>query len=159
MIRKSTNLLLTRSFSGCLSSLFRKPSLALLQVIQIIIDTGYLEEATVYLEEFVSNITGFVVHQLSSFSDYWTSKSACFPRANIQSFSHWVLKIENTKLLLLCENMFIYNLNVKTCMWYLKSGIIIIHLPIFEEFNDQSLTSVSSSTFLSGSHHYMPYMG
>ncbi|KAJ9592812.1 hypothetical protein L9F63_015503 [Diploptera punctata] len=58
MIRKSTNLLLTRSFSGCLSSLFRKPSLALLQVIQIIIDTGYLEEATVYLEEFVSNITG-----------------------------------------------------------------------------------------------------
>ncbi|XP_067003140.1 exocyst complex component 6B isoform X3 [Anabrus simplex] len=58
MIKKSTNLLLTRSFSGCLSSLFRKPSLALLQVIQIIIDMGYLEEATVYLEEFVSNITG-----------------------------------------------------------------------------------------------------
>ncbi|PNF21996.1 Exocyst complex component 6B [Cryptotermes secundus] len=58
MVRKSTNLLLTRSFSGCLSSLFRKPSLALLQVIQIIIDTGYLENATVYLEEFVSNITG-----------------------------------------------------------------------------------------------------
>ena len=63
MIRKSTNLLLTRSFSGCLSSLFRKPSIALLQVIQIIIDTGYLEEATVYLEEFVSNITGYVFHQ------------------------------------------------------------------------------------------------
>jgi hypothetical protein len=60
MVRKSTNLLLTRSFSGCLSSLFRKPSLALLQVIQIIIDTGYLENATVYLEEFVSNITGYV---------------------------------------------------------------------------------------------------
>ncbi|KAK7872474.1 hypothetical protein R5R35_014267 [Gryllus longicercus] len=58
MIRKSTNLLLTRSFSGCLSSLFRKPSIALLQVIQIIIDTGYLEDATVFLEEFVSNITG-----------------------------------------------------------------------------------------------------
>lgn len=56
-IQKSTNLLLTRTFSGCLSSTFRKPSLALLQVIQILIDTGYLEEATVYLEEFVSNIT------------------------------------------------------------------------------------------------------
>ncbi|XP_071448504.1 exocyst complex component 6B isoform X1 [Hetaerina americana] len=56
-IRRSTNLLLTRTFSGCLSSTFRKPSLALLQVIQILIDTGYLEEATVYLEEFVSNIT------------------------------------------------------------------------------------------------------
>ncbi|KAF7992348.1 hypothetical protein HCN44_001673 [Aphidius gifuensis] len=58
MITKSTNLLLTRTFSGCLSSLFRKPSLALLQVVQIIIDTGYLEKSTKYLEEFVSNITG-----------------------------------------------------------------------------------------------------
>ncbi|CAH1390512.1 unnamed protein product [Nezara viridula] len=58
MIRKSTNLLLTRTFTGCLSSVFRKPSLGLTQVIQIIVDTRYLEEATVYLEEFVSNITG-----------------------------------------------------------------------------------------------------
>lgn len=58
MITKSTNLLLTRTFSGCLSSLFRKPSLALLQVVQIIINTGYLEDSTKYLEEFVSNITG-----------------------------------------------------------------------------------------------------
>ncbi|KAJ8874389.1 hypothetical protein PR048_025238 [Dryococelus australis] len=58
MIRKSTNLLLTRSFSGCLSSVFRKPSLALMQVIQIIIDTGYLEDASGFLDEFVTNITG-----------------------------------------------------------------------------------------------------
>ncbi|XP_059475480.1 exocyst complex component 6 isoform X2 [Neocloeon triangulifer] len=58
MIRKSTNLLLTRTFSGCLSSSFRKPSLGLLQMVQIILDTGYLEQATVYLEEFVANITG-----------------------------------------------------------------------------------------------------
>lgn len=58
MIRKSTNLLLTRTFTGCLSSVFRKPGLGLMQVIQIIIDTRYLEDATVYLEEFVSNITG-----------------------------------------------------------------------------------------------------
>ncbi|XP_043480263.1 exocyst complex component 6B isoform X2 [Leptopilina heterotoma] len=58
MICKSTNLLLTRTFSGCLSSLFRKPSLALLQVVQIIINTGWLEGSTKYLEEFLSNITG-----------------------------------------------------------------------------------------------------
>ncbi|KAJ8674775.1 hypothetical protein QAD02_010561 [Eretmocerus hayati] len=58
MICKSTNLLLTRTFSGCLSSLFRKPSLALLQVVQIIINTGYLEKSTKYLEDFVTNITG-----------------------------------------------------------------------------------------------------
>ncbi|XP_029664573.1 exocyst complex component 6B [Formica exsecta] len=62
MICKSTNLLLTRTFSGCLSSLFRKPSLALLQVVQIIINTGYLEKSTKYLEEFVTNITG-TLHQ------------------------------------------------------------------------------------------------
>ncbi|XP_033224455.1 exocyst complex component 6B isoform X3 [Belonocnema kinseyi] len=58
MVCKSTNLLLTRTFSGCLSSLFRKPSLALLQVVQIIINTGWLESSTKYLEEFLSNITG-----------------------------------------------------------------------------------------------------
>ncbi|XP_066598012.1 exocyst complex component 6 isoform X2 [Prorops nasuta] len=58
MICKSTNLLLTRTFSGCLSSLFNKPSLALLQVVQIIINTGYLEQSTEYLGEFLSNITG-----------------------------------------------------------------------------------------------------
>ncbi|XP_029171196.1 exocyst complex component 6B isoform X2 [Nylanderia fulva] len=62
MICKTTNLLLTRTFSGCLSSLFHKPSLALLQVVQIIINTGYLEKSTKYLEEFVSNITG-TLHQ------------------------------------------------------------------------------------------------
>ncbi|KAI5706490.1 hypothetical protein M8J76_006185 [Diaphorina citri] len=67
MMRKSTNLLLTRTFSGCLSSLFHKPSLALNQIIQIIIDTRYLEDATVYLEQFVSNITGSMVEgQLGS---------------------------------------------------------------------------------------------
>ena len=32
MIRKSTNLLLTRTLSGCLSSLIKKPNLSLLQV-------------------------------------------------------------------------------------------------------------------------------
>lgn len=59
MICKSTNLLLTRTFSGCLSSYFRKPSLSLNQIVQIIIDTEYLENSTKYLEEFLSNITGY----------------------------------------------------------------------------------------------------
>jgi hypothetical protein len=63
MIRKSTHLLLTRSLSSFLSSFYHKRSITLLQVIQIIIDTGSLEEARVNLEEFVSNITRYVVHQ------------------------------------------------------------------------------------------------
>lgn len=59
MIRKSMNLLLTRSFSGCLSSTFRSPHVNLQEIIQIIIDTGFLENATVYLDQFISNITGY----------------------------------------------------------------------------------------------------
>lgn len=59
MIRKSMNLLLTRTLSGCLSTTFRSPHVNMQEIIQIIVDTGYLEEATAYLEEFISNITGF----------------------------------------------------------------------------------------------------
>ncbi|KAF2884289.1 hypothetical protein ILUMI_21881 [Ignelater luminosus] len=66
MIRKSMNLLLTRSFSGCLSSTFRSPHVNLQEIIQIIVDTGYLEEATVYLDQFVSNITGEETHSVTT---------------------------------------------------------------------------------------------
>jgi len=58
MVRKAANLLLTRSFSGCLSTVFRNPSLALQQVIQIIIDTQYLEKAGPFLDDFVCKVTG-----------------------------------------------------------------------------------------------------
>lgn len=58
MVRKAANLLLTRSFSGCLSAVFRNPSLALMQVIQIIIDTQYLEKAGPFLDNFVCRMTG-----------------------------------------------------------------------------------------------------
>ncbi|RWS29237.1 Exocyst complex component 6B-like protein [Leptotrombidium deliense] len=54
MVRKSTNVLLTRTLAGCLSSLIKKPNLGLLQLIQITINTNYLEDASVYLEEFIS---------------------------------------------------------------------------------------------------------
>lgn len=66
MIRKSMNLLLTRSFSGCLSSTFRSPHVNLQEIIQIIVDTGYLEEATDYLDQFVSNITGEETHGVTT---------------------------------------------------------------------------------------------
>lgn len=60
MVRKASNLLLTRSFSGCLSAVFRHPRLALTQVIQIIIDTQYLEKAGPFLDDFVCKVTGTV---------------------------------------------------------------------------------------------------
>ncbi|XP_071168991.1 exocyst complex component 6B-like isoform X6 [Mytilus edulis] len=58
MIRKSTNLLLTRTLGSCLSSLIKKPSLTLLQLIQISINMNYLEKSCLYLEEYISSITG-----------------------------------------------------------------------------------------------------
>lgn len=57
-VRKATNILLTRTLSGCLSSLIRKPNLSLLQLIQIDINTYHLEETNIHLEKFISEITG-----------------------------------------------------------------------------------------------------
>jgi len=57
-VRRSTNLLLTRTLSGCLSSLIRKPNLSLLQLIQIVINTVHLEETNIFLENFISELTG-----------------------------------------------------------------------------------------------------
>ncbi|XP_022662836.1 exocyst complex component 6-like isoform X3 [Varroa jacobsoni] len=56
MVRKSTNLLLTRTLSGCLTALIEKPSLGLLQLIQITINTNYLEETSFFLEEHIQSI-------------------------------------------------------------------------------------------------------
>ena len=57
-VRKSTNILLTRTLSGCLSSLIRKDNLSLIQLIQIDINTYHLEETNVHLEKYISAITG-----------------------------------------------------------------------------------------------------
>ena len=57
-LRRYTNLLLTRTLSGCLSTLIRRPSLSLLQLIQISINTNYLEESNAGLEEFIAQLTG-----------------------------------------------------------------------------------------------------
>ena len=57
-VRKSTNILLTRTLSGCLSSLIRRDNLSLLQLIQIDINTYHLEETNVHLETYISDITG-----------------------------------------------------------------------------------------------------
>lgn len=53
MVRKSTNTLLTRTLGTCLSNQIKKPGLGLLQLIQITINTNYLEEACVQLDDFI----------------------------------------------------------------------------------------------------------
>lgn len=65
MMRKSTNLLLTRTLSSCLTTLIQKPSVGLLQLIQITINTNYLEHTNTYLENFISSITGSSVKDIS----------------------------------------------------------------------------------------------
>uniref|UniRef100_A0A8C3V467 Exocyst complex component n=1 Tax=Catharus ustulatus TaxID=91951 RepID=A0A8C3V467_CATUS len=57
MLRKSTNLLLTRTLSSCLQNLIKKPHIGLTELVQIIINTTHLEQACKYLEDFISNIT------------------------------------------------------------------------------------------------------
>nr|CAG4644587.1 EOG090X01NK [Leptodora kindtii] len=57
-LRRYTNLLLTRTLSGCLSTLIRKPSLSLLQLIQISINTIHLEQCNGALEDFIAKLTG-----------------------------------------------------------------------------------------------------
>ncbi|XP_056432591.1 exocyst complex component 6 isoform X3 [Gadus chalcogrammus] len=57
MLRKSTNLLLTRTLSGCLQNLIKKPHIGLTELVQIIINTTHLEQACRYLEDFITNIT------------------------------------------------------------------------------------------------------
>lgn len=66
MIRKSTNTLLNRTLGTCLSNLIKKQGLGLLQLIQITINTNYLEESCVHLEEFIRKAIDSQLNSLSS---------------------------------------------------------------------------------------------
>lgn len=76
-VRKSTNLLLTRTLNGCITSLIRKPGLSIPQLVQMSINTIHLEAACAHLEEHVNSVTGTSseitnvsrVYGLSSFKD------------------------------------------------------------------------------------------
>ncbi|XP_071982494.1 exocyst complex component 6B isoform X2 [Engystomops pustulosus] len=57
MIRKSTNLLLTRTLSNCLQNIIKRKNVGLTELVQIIINTSHLEISCKYLEEFITNIT------------------------------------------------------------------------------------------------------
>ncbi|XP_077136451.1 exocyst complex component 6B isoform X2 [Ranitomeya variabilis] len=57
MIRKSTNLLLTRTLSNCLQNIIKRRNVGLTELVQIIINTSHLEVSCKFLEEFITNIT------------------------------------------------------------------------------------------------------
>ncbi|XP_072543794.1 exocyst complex component 6B [Salminus brasiliensis] len=73
MIRKSTNLLLTRTLSNCLQYAIKKKNVGLAELVQIIINTTHLEMSCHYLEEFISNITNVPPDAVNATKLYGTS--------------------------------------------------------------------------------------
>lgn len=66
MVRKSTNQLLTQTLGSCLTTLINDSSLKLLQLIQITINTNYLEEAMQFLDDHITYQTSKSMSGLSS---------------------------------------------------------------------------------------------
>ncbi|MEQ2182051.1 Exocyst complex component 6B [Goodea atripinnis] len=84
MIRKSTNLLLTRTLSNCLQYAIKKKNVGLAEVkcefwkypteiIIVIINTTHLEQSCHFLEEFISNITNVPPDTMNATKLYGTS--------------------------------------------------------------------------------------
>ncbi|XP_032079992.1 exocyst complex component 6B isoform X2 [Thamnophis elegans] len=73
MIRKSTNLLLTRTLSGCLQNVIRRKNVGLTELVQIIINTTHLERSCRFLEEFITNITNVLPETVHTTKLYGTA--------------------------------------------------------------------------------------
>ncbi|KAL4660945.1 exocyst complex component 6B isoform X2 [Arapaima gigas] len=73
MIRKSTNLLLTRTLSNCLQYAIKKKNVGLAELVQIIINTTHLEQSCQFLEGFISNITNVPPDTINATKLYGTS--------------------------------------------------------------------------------------
>ncbi|XP_060792126.1 exocyst complex component 6B isoform X4 [Neoarius graeffei] len=73
MIRKSTNLLLTRTLSNSLQYAIKKKNVGLAELVQIIVNTTHLEMSCHYLEEFISNITNVPPDTVNTTKLYGTS--------------------------------------------------------------------------------------
>ncbi|KAJ8262599.1 hypothetical protein GJAV_G00168220 [Gymnothorax javanicus] len=73
MIRKSTNLLLTRTLSHCLQYAIKKKNVGLAELVQIIINTTHLEQSCEFLEGFISNITNVPPDTINATKLYGTS--------------------------------------------------------------------------------------
>ncbi|KAM4536648.1 exocyst complex component 6B isoform 1-T1 [Odontesthes bonariensis] len=73
MIRKSTNLLLTRTLSHCLQYAIKKKNVGLAELVQVIINTTHLEQSCHFLEEFITNITNVPPDTANATKLYGTS--------------------------------------------------------------------------------------
>uniref|UniRef100_A0A8D0G8F3 Exocyst complex component n=1 Tax=Sphenodon punctatus TaxID=8508 RepID=A0A8D0G8F3_SPHPU len=73
MIRKSTNLLLTRTLSSCLQNVIKRRNVGLTELVQIIINTTHLEKSCRFLEEFITNITNVLPETVHTTKLYGTT--------------------------------------------------------------------------------------
>nr|XP_056711346.1 exocyst complex component 6B [Euleptes europaea] len=73
MIRKSTNLLLTRTLSNCLQNIIKRRNVGLTELVQIIINTTHLEKSCQFLEEFITNITNVLPETVHTTKLYGTT--------------------------------------------------------------------------------------
>ncbi|NWY37308.1 EXC6B protein, partial [Sylvia atricapilla] len=73
MIRKSTNLLLTRTLSNCLQNVIKRRNVGLTELVQIIINTTHLEKSCRFLEEFITNITNVLPETVHTTKLYGTT--------------------------------------------------------------------------------------
>ncbi|XP_019408489.1 PREDICTED: exocyst complex component 6B isoform X2 [Crocodylus porosus] len=73
MIRKSTNLLLTRTLSNCLQTVIKRRNIGLTELVQIIINTTHLEKSCRFLEEFITNITNVLPETVHTTKLYGTT--------------------------------------------------------------------------------------
>ncbi|KFW87738.1 Exocyst complex component 6B, partial [Manacus vitellinus] len=73
MIRKSTNLLLTRTLSNCLQTVIKRRNVGLTELVQIIINTTHLEKSCKFLEEFITNITNVLPETVHTTKLYGTT--------------------------------------------------------------------------------------
>ncbi|XP_056345672.1 exocyst complex component 6B [Oenanthe melanoleuca] len=73
MIRKSTNLLLTRTLSNCLQNVIKRKNVGLTELVQIIINTTHLEKSCRFLEEFITHITNVLPDTVHTTKLYGTT--------------------------------------------------------------------------------------
>ncbi|XP_066487852.1 exocyst complex component 6B isoform X2 [Tiliqua scincoides] len=73
MIRKSTNLLLTRTLSNSLQAAIKRRNIGLTELVQIIINTTHLEKSCRFLEEFITNITNVLPETVHTTKLYGTT--------------------------------------------------------------------------------------
>uniref|UniRef100_A0A7N5JIZ5 Exocyst complex component n=1 Tax=Ailuropoda melanoleuca TaxID=9646 RepID=A0A7N5JIZ5_AILME len=136
MIRKSTNLLLTRTLSNSLQNVIKRKNIGLTELVQIIINTTHLEKSCKYLEEFITNITNVLPETVHTTKLYGTTtfkgkvaQTACMSACKHLATSLMQLLLEAEVRQLTLGALQQFNLDVRECEQFARSGPV----PGFQE--------------------------